>query len=104
MNLFYAVCWIRDEHRFQLPEGDTDNVDVEHWVCETCGKDFLTQIGEMKGVSREQARKYFFDPILNPPTTVHVGIDKASGPDKTVVFIREPLTSNKKPVKNAWWR
>ena len=35
--------------------------------CELCGKDFLTQLAELNGVSREQALRYFCDPILNPP-------------------------------------
>jgi len=66
MGLLAIICCLRGKHQFKLPPGpaDTTNVDIESLRCWVCGKDFLTAIAEMQDVSREQAKRYFTDPIL----------------------------------------
>ena len=88
-NLFFLICWARNAHRFQLPEGppETTQVHIDTLACMTCGKDFLEVIAYQEEISREAARAYFTTPYLNP-----VALPKTQETSKTTV------------IRNSWWR
>jgi len=65
MNLLAIICSLRGIHQFKLPPGPGSvTVNIKTLHCWVCKKDFLDAVAEMQDVSREQAKRYFMDPIL----------------------------------------